>query len=73
MHPEIKEALLLSHQRAQWAMEDKIRAAESARHDAVLAHKLADIAAMAKFEKSLTDTYNDGYKAGFEAAWRLAR
>lgn len=49
------------------------RRAESARLDAVLAQKLADIAAQAAQEKALADTYNDGYKAGFEAAWKLAR
>ena len=73
MNQEIKEALLRSHQKVLWALEDEIRRAESARLDAVLAQKLADIAAQAAQEKALADTYNDGYKAGFEAAWRLAR
>ena len=73
MHPEIKEALLRSHQKVLWALEDEIRRAESARLDAVLAQKLADIAAQAAHEKALADTYNDAYKEGFEAAWRLPR
>ena len=73
MNQEIKEALLRSHQKVLWALEDEIRRAESARLDAVLAQKLADIAAQAAQEKALADTYNDGYKAGFEAARRLAR
>ena len=49
------------------------RRAESNRLDAVLAQKLADIAAQAAHEKALADTYNDAYKEGFEAAWKLAR
>lgn len=73
MNQEIKEALLRSHQKVLWALEDEIRRAESARLDAVLAQKLADIAAQAAQEKALADTYNDAYKAGFEAAWKLAR
>jgi hypothetical protein len=73
MHPEIKEALLRSHQKVLWALEDEARRAENARLDAVLAAKLAVIAANAAHEKALADTYNDAYKAGFEAAWRLAR
>lgn len=73
MNQEIKEALLLNHQRAQWALEDELRRAESARFDAVLAQKLVDIAAQAAHEKALADTYNDAYKAGFEAAWKLPR
>lgn len=73
MNQEIKEALLRSHQKVLWALEDEIRRAESARLDAVLAQKLTDIAAQAAHEKALADTYNDGYKAGFEAAWRLPR
>ena len=73
MNQEIKEALLRSHQKVLWALEDEIRRAESARLDAVLAQKLTDIAAQAAHEKALADTYNDGYKEGFEAAWRLPR
>lgn len=73
MNQEIKEALLRSHQKVLWALEDEIRRAESARLDAVLAQKLADIAAQAKQEKALADTYNDAYKEGFEAAWNLPR
>lgn len=73
MNQEIKEALLRSHQKVLWALEDEIRRAESARLDAVLAQKLADIAAQAAHEKALADTYNDAYKEGFEAAWKLAR
>lgn len=73
MNQEIKEALLRSHQKVLWALEDEIRRAESARLDAVLAQKLTDIAAQAAHEKALADTYNDGYKEGFEAAWRLQR
>jgi uncharacterized protein YicC (UPF0701 family) len=73
MDQEIKQALLRSHQKVLWSLEDEIRRAESARLDAVLAQKLADIAAQAAHEKALADTYNDGYKAGFEAAWRLPR
>jgi len=73
MNQELKEALLRSHQRVQWALEDKIRAAESRRLNAVLTNELATIAALAAHEKALADTYNDAYKEGFEAAWRLAR
>ena len=73
MNQEIKEALLRSHQKVLWALEDEIRRAESARLDAVLAQKLTDIAAQAAHEKALADTYNDAYKEGFEAAWKLAR
>ena len=73
MNQEIKEALLRSHQKVLWALEDEIRRAESARLNAMLAQKLADIAAQAAQEKALADTYNDGYKEGFEAAWRLQR
>ena len=73
MNQEIKEALLRSHQKVLWALEDEIRRAESARLNAMLAQKLADIAAQAAQEKALADTYNDGYKEGFEAAWRLPR
>ena len=73
MNQEIKEALLRSHQKVLWALEDEIRRAESARLDAVLAQKLTDIAAQAAQEKALADTYNDAYKEGFEAAWKLAR
>jgi hypothetical protein len=73
MNQELKEALLRSHQKVQWALEDEIRRNESARLDAALAQQLVDIAALAAHEKALADTYNDAYKAGFEAAWRLAR
>ena len=73
MNQEIKEALLRSHQKVLWALEDEIRRAESARLNAMLAQKLADIAAQAAQEKALADTYNDAYKEGFEAAWKLAR
>lgn len=45
------------------------RRAESARHDAVLAQKLADIAAQAEHEKAITDAY----KRGFIDAWNLPR
>lgn len=73
MNQEIKEALLRSHQKVLWALEDELRRAESARLDEVLAQKIVDIAAQAAQEKALADTYNDAYKAGFEAAWRLPR
>ena len=59
--------------RLKFAEKDEARRAENARLDAVLAQKLIDIAAQAAHEKALADTYNDAYKEGFEAAWRLAR
>lgn len=64
---------LTSELRSQFLAKDEARRAESARHDAVLAQKLADIATLAAHEKALADTYNDAYKEGFEAAWRLGR
>lgn len=45
------------------------RRAESARHDAVLANKLAAIAADAERETAITDAY----KRGFIDAWNLSR
>ena len=69
MNQEIKEALLRSHQKAIWALEDEIRRAESARLDAVLANELAAIAAQAKHETAITDAY----KKGFIDAWNLPR
>jgi len=68
MNNEIKEALL-SFRRKLWALEDELRRAESARHDAVLANKLAIIAAQAEHETAITDAY----KKGFNDAWNLSR
>ena len=45
------------------------RRAESARHDAVLANKLAAIAVQAEHETAITDAY----KKGFNDAWNLSR
>lgn len=60
MNSEIKEALLRFRQR-------ELRRAESARLDAVLANKLAAIAADADRETAITDAY----KKGFTDAWNL--
>lgn len=69
MTSEIKEALLSFRRRELWALEDDLRRAESARHDAVLANELAAIAAQAKHETAITDAY----KRGFIDAWNLSR
>ena len=69
MNQEIKEALLSFRRRELWALEDELRRAESARHDAALAQKLADIAAQAERETAVTDAY----KRGFIDAWNLTR
>jgi hypothetical protein len=69
MNQEIKEALLRLRQRELWALEDELRRAESARHDAVLANKLATIATQAAHETAVTDAY----KKGFTDAWNLSR
>ena len=69
MNNEIKEALLSFRRRELWALEDELRRAESARLDAVLANKLAAIAAQAEHETAITDAY----KRGFIDAWNLPR
>jgi len=66
---KIEEALLNFRRRELWALEDEIRRAESARLDAVLANKLAVIAADAARETAVTDAY----KRGFTDAWNLSR
>jgi hypothetical protein len=55
--------------RVQFLAKDEARRAESARHDAVLAHKLAIIAAQAEHETAVSDAY----KKGFTDAWNLSR
>jgi hypothetical protein len=69
MNQEIKEALLSFRRRELWALEDELRRAESARHDAALANSMAAIAAQAEHEKAITDAY----KKGFIDAWNLPR
>ena len=69
MNQEIKEALLNFRRRELWALEDELLRAESARFDAVLANKLAAIAAQAAHETAVTDAY----KKGFTDAWNLSR
>ena len=69
MNSEIKEALLSFRRRELWALEDELRRAESNRLDAVLANKLAAIAADAERETAVTDAY----KRGFIDAWNLSR
>jgi predicted component of type VI protein secretion system len=73
MNQEIKEALLSFRRRELWALEDELRRAESARLDAELVAQLAANAAQAEREKIFADTWNAGFKAGFEAAWKLPR
>jgi len=69
MNQEIKEALLSFRRRELWALEDELRRAESARHDAALANSMAAIAAQAAHENAV----NDAYKRGFADAWNLSR
>ena len=69
MNSEIKEAILSFSRRELRALEDELRRAESNRLDAVLANKLAAIAADAERETAVTDAY----KRGFIDAWNLSR
>jgi len=47
--------------------------AESARLDAEFEARKAANAAQVERENAAADNYRSGYKAGFEAAWRLPR
>jgi hypothetical protein len=73
MHPEIKEALLRFRQRELWALQDEIRRAESVRLDEEFERRKAANAAQVERENAAADNYRSGYKAGFEAAWKLPR
>jgi hypothetical protein len=73
MHPEIKEALLRFRQRELWALQDEIRRAESVRLDEEFERRKAANAAQVERENSDAENYRSGYKAGFEAAWKLPR
>jgi hypothetical protein len=64
---------LSSELRLKFAEKDEARRAENARLDAVLAEKLAANAAQVERENAAADNYRSGFKAGFEAAWRLPR
>ena len=73
MNQEIKEALLRSHQKAQWALQDEIRRNESERLDEEFEKRKADNAAQLDRENAAAENYRRGFKAGFEAAWNLPR
>lgn len=73
MNQEVKEALLSFRRREQWALQDEIRRAEYARLDEEFEKRKAANAAQREFEEAVSNARNEGFKAGFEAAWRLPR
>jgi hypothetical protein len=73
MNSEIKEALLRFRQRELWALQDEIRRAESVRLDEEFERRKAANAAQVERENAAADAYNAGFKAGFDAAWKLPR
>ena len=73
MNQELKEALLSFRRRELWALEDAMHRAESARLDEEFEARKAANAAQVERENAAADNYRSGYKAGFEAAWKLPR
>lgn len=73
MNQEIKEALLSFYRREQWALKDELRRAEYARLEEEFEQRKAANAAQVERENAAADNYRSGYKAGFEAAWKLPR
>jgi len=70
MHPEVKAALLLSH---QVFLKAALYEIEKKRDEEEFERRKAANAAQLEREHAAADAYHSGYKAGFEAAWKLPR
>jgi hypothetical protein len=64
---------LTSELKKQFAANDEARRSESARLDEEFEKRKAANAAQLERENAAVENYRSGYKAGFEAAWKLPR